>query len=49
MRKSDDYYIGFIVGFGISTIAWCIAWSLLVGKISDIHKKEIDYLIEKKA
>ena len=47
MSEQEKYWKGILVGFAVSTIVWCTLWAYVVGKISDVHQQELDYVIEK--
>ena len=47
MNKENNYWKGILVGFAVSTIVWCALWAFVIGKIDNVHKQELDYIIEK--
>jgi len=47
MNKKNDYWKGILVRFAVSIIVWCALWAFVIGKIDNVHKQELDYIIEK--
>lgn len=47
MEKENDYWKGILIGFVVSTFVWCALWVFVVGKINEVHKKELNYIMEK--
>lgn len=46
MNKENDYWKGILIGFSVTTIIWCTLWAFVIGRITEVHKQEIEYIIE---
>jgi hypothetical protein len=47
INENTTFNNGMLIGFSIATIVWCLFWSLLINRINNTHKQEINCLIEK--
>lgn len=45
-KKTSIFINGLLLGFAVSTLIWCTLWAYALGKLDDVHKKELKYLIE---
>ena len=45
MKK--EYYKGIMAGLVIGTIVWCTLWIVVIEKMKEVHKQELNYIIEK--